>query len=285
MNDQANVNAHAVNEHPLMRHESVLKKVVILTAVFGALYLLLGILFLVFPQQMKEVMGVILGIVLIGLGVFRLVTYFKREKEATILATDLFIGIILCLFGIFCIVKRQDVLPFIGFAFGIMLIGGSIIKVQNAIDLRHMGYYRWWILLALGLISAVMGVLLIMRPSFMVSSAELITALFFIYDGVSAIAAVIVFKLMFGKFKKGIPLDRPEPKPAPAPKAPASAADAQSASAPSAPQNAAPAAPAPEPTVTRAEASPTSAAPEGGEDPFGTSSNAAGPDETFGADI
>lgn len=207
---------------PHVRHEDVLKKVKWTTIAAGALFLALGILLIVFPSEMQNIMAIVIGIAAIAIGAQRLYTYFKHNKEATILATDLFIGVVACMIGVLFIVKRSSILNYLVLIYGIFLVAGGIIKLQNAIDLRHIGFYRWWIILILALASCVMGLLMIVRPEFINNSVTAFSGLFLIYDGVSSFITVILFELTMKKLKKGIPVGRPvkpvhDPVPGPGP--------------------------------------------------------------------
>ena len=48
---------------------------------------------------------------------------------------------------------------YVAIIFGILLLVGSAVEMQNAIDLKQMSAKRWWIILLLGFVSLALGVL------------------------------------------------------------------------------------------------------------------------------
>ncbi len=206
-----------MNNDIYMRHEPVLKKVKLITLIISAISLVLGIALIMFPEPMQEIMGFITGVAAIAVGAHRLYIYFRRQREATILATDLFLGIVCVIAGLIFIIRRSDVSGYVVIIYGVLLVAGGIVKLQNSIDLYHIGLYRWWIVLILGCASMFCGVLLILKPQLIVPILITIAGLFLIYDGISGFFTVIFFDLTLKKVKKGIPIGRPAPKPQAAP--------------------------------------------------------------------
>ncbi len=207
-----------------LRHEDLLKKVKLITIIVGALYILIGIGMIAAPELLQTIMGLVLGIALAAIGAQRLYVYFKVKRETSLLATDLYVGIILVILGVVFIAKRKGVMDFAHVVYGILIVFGCIIKLQNALDLKHVHYFRWWIVLILTAVSTVMAALLIIRPQFIAESSVfmLAAALFMIYDGVSGIAAAVLSELVGRKIKAGVPVDHQVKKPASGP-APAGA--------------------------------------------------------------
>ena len=208
-----------MNNDPYMRHEPVLKKVKWITLIFAAVCTVLGIALILFPDIMQEVMGIIIGIGLLVYGARSLYIFFKRQRDATILATDLFIGVVCLIIGLIFIIRRAGIMNYVMIIYGMILLAGGIIKLQNAIDLYHIGLFRWWIVLILGCASMVLSMLLILRPEFISASIIIFSGLFLIYDGISAFVSVLIFELALRNLKKGIPIGKPEKKP-PVPPAP-----------------------------------------------------------------
>ena len=196
-----------------MQQEELLKKVRLVTIVFAAVYILMGIAMIAFQLQFKSVLGIVLGIAACAFGAFRLFTYFKKSRNETLIATDLFIGTVFLLLGIICLVKHSVVLDFVELVFGLMLFAGALIKIQNAIDLHHLGYQNWWIVLIFGCVSVVFSVLVILKPDFVLSIYMTIAGVFLIYDGAANLASVFFYNTVAGRIKKGL-----DPNPAPKPK-------------------------------------------------------------------
>lgn len=186
------------------RTESIFKQVRNITLLFGAIDIALGVLLILFTEQMSSLIWIILGVASLALGVYRVLRFLNVQRFETVLATELYTGIFFLVFGVLALVHQAFVVEHMVFIFGILLLAGSVIKIQNAIDLYHIRYSRWWIVLILGFISAGLGVLLITEPAFMKEFRMILTGAFLIYDGVSALAAVIMMMIVRRRIRKGL---------------------------------------------------------------------------------
>ncbi len=192
-----------------------LKTVRNVTLIFAVIFAVVGVLLLLIPFAIYEFLGYLLGAFAIGFGVYRLVLYFMRNKSASLLAVDLFSGILLAAFGVACLTMHAKVTGYTSVVFGLLLIAGSIIKFQNAIDLFRLGLVHWWAVLILGAVSVVFGLLLLYRPQLPFLNLKdrevflLASGVFLLYDSCSDFASVILFSVQWGKISKGFktPLD------------------------------------------------------------------------------
>lgn len=182
----------------------VLKKVKNVTLIFAIAFAVLGILLLLIPFAIYDFLGYLLGGAAVAFGGYLLVLYFMRKRSASILAVDLFAGILLAAFGITCLGMHARVTGYTAVIFGLLLIAGSILKFQNAIDLFRIGMIRWWIVFILAAISVVFGILLLTRPLFLQDTDSFLLAagIFLLYDSCSDFASVILFSIHWNKFGK-----------------------------------------------------------------------------------
>lgn len=197
-----------------MQNEQLLKRVRLVTIIFAAVYILLGVFMIAFQAQFKSVLGYVLGAAACLFGAYRLFVYFKMSRHMTLIATDLFIGTVFLLLGIVCLVKHSVVLNFVEVIFGLLLFAGALVKIQNAIDMHHLGYRNWWLMLVFGLVSVVFSVLLILQPDFVLKVYMTIAGVFMIYDGAANLASVFFYNSVAGRIKKGLGPNRISEKPA-----------------------------------------------------------------------
>lgn len=189
-------------------NELILKKVRNVTLIFAIAFALLGILLLLIPFGIYDFLGYLLGAVAVGFGVYRLVLYFMRKKSASLLAVDLFSGVLLLAFGIVCFVMHARVAGYTAIVFGLLMIAGSIIKFQNAIDLFRLGLGRWWVILILGAVSVLLGILLLSRPNLPFLNLKdreiflLVSGVFLLYDSASDFASAVLFAVQKRRNRK-----------------------------------------------------------------------------------
>ena len=176
---------------PDILDEAVLKKIRNTTLLISVFYLAAGILLIVFSSQVRAVIGYAIGVAAIAIGVWRLILYAASHRKKSLIATDLFAGCVLIALGILCIIFHARIVDYVALIFGILLLIGSAVEMQNAIDLRHMDAQKWWIILLFGFLSLALGILLILYPEFIRKQVMLLSGIFFTYDGATGLAAAI----------------------------------------------------------------------------------------------
>ncbi len=203
-----------------MQDEEILKKVRNVTIVVAAIYLALGIVIFLFEGQVRALFGYILGAMTLGIGVYRMIYFFLRQRNSELIASDLYLGVALCSVGAVCMLRHGDVIVYSSFIFGILLVAGAIIKMQNAIDLHHIDFPKWWLVLVFAGISLVMALILMLNSTLFGENFLRTSAVFLLYDGGTGIAVFILFYVRWHEIKlaeKAAPLDSPAPAPEPAP--------------------------------------------------------------------
>jgi len=133
-----------------------------------------GVLFVSVPDISMQIIGKLLGAIMILFGCFKLVGYFSKDLFRLAFQYDLQFGIIALILGAIILLKPSDVISLLFVAMGIVLLADSLFKIQIAVDSRKFGIGKWWVILVLAIISGVIAVVLILRPS---ESARILTTL------------------------------------------------------------------------------------------------------------
>ena len=129
---------------------------------FSVGYLLLGGLLLFAPEQSKQFICIILGVVAIVSGVGRIVWHFFKDNLSRAFHNDIPYGVVLLLAGIYFIARTESVWAWLPVIMGFAVVFDSFIKLQNAFDLRRAGLGFWWVVLVAALATATLGILLIL---------------------------------------------------------------------------------------------------------------------------
>ncbi len=125
----------------------------ILTA---ALYIVVGLVLMVFPGSALRWASMVLGAATLAWGVARVVSYW-REGGAYSQRFDLFLGVLLALLGLFLILCPQFLASIIPFALGVYVLVDSVSAIRQALDMKALGYSKWWASLASALVLALLG--------------------------------------------------------------------------------------------------------------------------------
>ena len=184
--------------------QTVLKKIRNVTYVFSLIYVIVGIALIAAPNVMINVLGFILGLLAFALGIYRLVVYFTQQRIESYLATDLFAGVLLAVLGFICLIYHNQVLTYVTIIFGVLLIFGSVLKMQYSIIMQKVGHLYWWIALILGMVSVVFSVLAIMKPPFIANMYVVVVGAFLLYDGITSLVTAFLGEHFMKQLRKGI---------------------------------------------------------------------------------
>lgn len=127
------------------------------------LTLVLGMVLAFEPQNsIKIISGIIAGMFCL-IGVVFLITFIKQNKMERMTSFSLVLGVILIGIGVFLFVNIESLVNFITLLIGIAVLIKSLFKVQFAINIKDLSD-KWNINLIVGLIGCVLGVVLLFNP-------------------------------------------------------------------------------------------------------------------------
>ena len=125
-------------------------------------YVVLGLVFLFWPELSLMTLCYAFGILTIVYGIVHLIGYFVRDRLISVFRYD----------------------PVL---LGIFIILSSIMKIQNAIDLKRVDYPRWWLILVFALISIALGAILIWNPFAAASTLMMFVGASLCADGIMSL--------------------------------------------------------------------------------------------------
>lgn len=126
--------------------------------------LVFGLLLLICPQLLTDLVFNICGTALCVFGVFNILRYFLRRDPYSGFNWELCTGLILLTVGVILIVFKNALLSLLPLVFGLALLIGGIVKLQAAMNMRRMMYGKWHFTMIAAGISTVLGVLIIANP-------------------------------------------------------------------------------------------------------------------------
>ncbi|MDE6129042.1 MAG: DUF308 domain-containing protein [Lachnospiraceae bacterium] len=131
---------------------------------YAVLYILMGIVLLLFPETTKKMLCYAVGGASVVAGVVTVCIYLFRDAAKNTYRNDFVIGLAAILLGVFLIVRVDLIIVLIPFVLGIAVMVSGFRKLQDCIDVRRMGYGNGLVLFLLALISIVHGIILIVNP-------------------------------------------------------------------------------------------------------------------------
>lgn len=158
----------------------------------GILLVLLGAVMLFTPGQNLVWLGLIISIAVLIAGIAALINYFtvdKADRSGWMLAE----AIITTLIGVWMVFGSGSwaVAALIPYVFAVFILASGIVRIAESLELRSAGSRRWGWLLAFGIVSIILGVLLLLAPMISASFVSIALALLVIGYGISNITLFV----------------------------------------------------------------------------------------------
>lgn len=130
----------------------------------SALYVIMGIILLVYPETTARTLCYVVGIAGVVIGIFTVLAYLFRDVQKNYYRNDFILGMVEVALGAFVLYKADLIIALIPFLLGILVVISGISKLQNCIDVRRMNYGSGLVFFIMAMVNIVIGVVLVMAP-------------------------------------------------------------------------------------------------------------------------
>ncbi len=120
--------------------------------------MVLGILFIIWPETMIKILAYLVGAFFIVKGGFQIILYFMQNGQKDYFNNGLLSGVVAILIGITALVLGEDIAGVFRVVVGIIIIYESLVRINTATKLASAGVSDWKIILLLSLIMLVLGI-------------------------------------------------------------------------------------------------------------------------------
>ncbi|MDO4478667.1 MAG: DUF308 domain-containing protein [Lachnospiraceae bacterium] len=162
--------------------------------------ILVGLSMMIFPALFQNTIMLILGLMALAFGLFKLIPYFMNKATAT--ASDFTLGVTFVILGLVVIIFQRMLLAFIPIMFGIFLLITAIMKLRDAVDMKRVGAANWMLNLIFGIASVVLALILICRPGFVLSMTFSIIGAFIFVDGIMSLVSSIMVNVNYRGYRQ-----------------------------------------------------------------------------------
>ncbi len=159
--------------------------------VMSVLFCLAGVLFIAIPEISTKIIGICIGISMILFGIVRLIGYFSKDLYRLAFQFDLEFGILMMILGVIVLFNPENLMAFICVAIGISILLDGLFKIRIALDSKQFGIKSWWLILALAIVTGVIGVFLIFDSATGSELMTVILGLTLLSEGVLNLSTVI----------------------------------------------------------------------------------------------
>jgi len=162
----------------------------------SVLYVILGVVLMVFPTTALNLSCTLIGIVTLAYGAVRIVSYV-RDGGSYSNRFDLFFGVVLAASGVFLLICPQFIVSLIPIALGIYILVDSFTAMKKALDMKALGFEKWWVSFLAAVLLAAFGAVMIVNPFGTLASLVVFIGAGFVFDGVYTLVNTIVADRVF----------------------------------------------------------------------------------------
>ncbi len=144
-------------KRPIEQIGNDIKKSAWSSALESLAIIILGVLFIAWPETMVKVVSYIVGVIFIVKGAFQVINYFLEKGQNDFFNNNLLMGVISILIGIAALVIGEDIANIFRIVVGIFLIYEALARINTAIKLNSAGISIWKYVLLLALVILILG--------------------------------------------------------------------------------------------------------------------------------
>ena len=126
---------------------------------------ILGILFIMLPEESAVWLGYVCGIVLIICGIVRIIGYFSKDLFRLAFQYDLEFGIVMLVIGITMMFQSGNYMKIISIILGLAILIDGLFKARISIESKRFGITNWWLIMMFALIACAAGAFMIIAPT------------------------------------------------------------------------------------------------------------------------
>lgn len=152
--------------------------------IFSVGAVLIGIILLIWPASSLMIIAKTLGVLLAAGGIASGVFYFKDHQSIAKTAL-LVMGVIMVVCGVVIFLHPEELVKLIPTIMGILVLLSGIINLGETFALTKQKYSRWWISLAISVVTIAAGVFLVVKAFDLVAIITRIAGGILIFDGLS----------------------------------------------------------------------------------------------------
>lgn len=141
-----------------------MKRIKALYITISILSLLAGIALVIWPGASVITICYVVGSAAILVGAVRLAGYFSKDSYNLNFQFDFAMGLVFLILGTVLIFHPGDTVAVLHFSVGILVLVDSVFKLQIALDAKHFGLKKWWVMLLCALLCAGLGLVLVILP-------------------------------------------------------------------------------------------------------------------------
>jgi len=123
-----------------------------------------GAILIIWPEIGLSTLCKIFGIMMIVYGITKMSGYFTKDLFQLAFQFDFGLGIVSVIIGFLLLFRTNFMIEFLSICIGIFMLVDATLKIQTSIDAKKFGIEKWWLILLIALLVAVIGIILLFIP-------------------------------------------------------------------------------------------------------------------------
>lgn len=184
-----------------------LKNMTVSFVFLSVLYLLLGVVLLLWPALVMDIISYAFGVILLLYGLFAIVGFYRNEDRRGGAFLGLFLGIVAAAVGAIMILYPPLIQSIIPVILGLYIAIDGLLSVKRTLELHRMDYARWNINLILSLVSTALGIFIVFHPLLTEAALFRVIGVVLIYAGGSDLWTLFQLSHWTKEYRKTHPVD------------------------------------------------------------------------------
>ena len=171
------------------------------------LYVLLGLVLLIWPGVSVTVFCYAFGAVLLLYGLVTVLHFFLRDTRQAAMAFELFLGVVAAAVGLVFLLQPTVVASILPVVVGLFIVVDSLVNLKRALELRRMDYVRWKVPLVLSVVALALGLVVVLRPFLAAEALVMLIGGVLIYTGLSDLWTLFQLSRWTKEYRRRNPAD------------------------------------------------------------------------------
>lgn len=184
-----------------------LKNMTVSFVFLSILYLILGVVLIIWPTIVMDIICYAFGAILLLYGVFAIYGFYRSENRKGGDFLGLFLGIVAAAVGAVMVIYPpliQGVIPVI---LGLYIAIDGLLSLKRTMELQRMDYAHWNINMILSLVSAGLGIFVVFHPLLTEAALFRVVGIVLLYAGASDLWTIFQLSQWTKEYRKTHPVD------------------------------------------------------------------------------
>ena len=168
-----------------------LKGVTWQSGVVGILFVLLGVVLLINPEEVTRRIFYTIGTLIVVFGLIQLLMYFLSNVERSLKRNRFIIGILMIITGTFFILGYKIIKNAVPYIMGVFILTNGIMKMQTAMNAMKIKGNRWGMLVIIAVLTILLGIAILILANGITNFVLRIVGASMIFSGVTDIINMI----------------------------------------------------------------------------------------------